>query len=494
MAPAEGVEEGRSGDSPSSLRKSKDPLFLSWLCVHSSAFGAASSGLSEILPGATTVVERFRPIRFSRAGVRGLKVSATLSINDRVKEMWAAGQNVFHMAFGESRFPVHPKIAETLFGNVQKRSYLPAAGLPELREAIAGHYGRVYDLDVSPDQVVTGPGSKSLIFATLQCLGEEIIVPRPSWVTYAPQVHLLGKPITWVPTHPEDHYLVGTDVLQVALQESHHDMGNPEVLILNNPGNPTGTMRSPEQNQILGEFCKDQELMVISDEIYARTAFTDIPFVSFAKYYEEGTIVTGGLSKDLSLGGWRFGVAVVPGTNGGRALAKALTNIATNVWSCVVAPVQYAALLAYSGDPDIEEYVRLCSRMHAIRTRHLYDVMVRLGVQCVEPSGAFYIFPCFDEWRESLASLGITNDEELAFHLLEKYEIATIPGSAFHSVRDFCLRISSSFIDMATDEKAEAIVEAYREDPDPERFIQNHHPRLQVVVERLEDFVGELKR
>jgi aspartate/methionine/tyrosine aminotransferase len=440
------------------------------------------------------VVERFRPIRFSRAGVRGLKVSATLSINDRVKELWAAGQNVFHLAFGESRFPVHPKIAEALCANAQKRSYLPAAGIAELRKTIAEHYGRVYDFEVKPEQVVAGPGSKSLIYASLQCLGEEIIIPRPSWVTYAPQVHLIGKPITWVPTYPEDNYLVGTDVLQVALQESHHDMGNPEVLVLNNPGNPTGTMRSPEQNRALGEFCREQELMVISDEIYARTAFTDIPFVSFGKYYPEGTIVTGGLSKDPSLGGWRFGVAIVPDSKGGRALAQALTSISTNVWSCVAAPVQYAALVAYGGDPDVEEYVGICSRMHAIRTRYLYDLMVRLGVQCVEPSGAFYIFPCLDAWREPLAALGITNDEELALHLLEEYEIAALPGSAFNSVRDFCLRISSSFIDMATDEKADAIVAAFIDDPDPERFVQNHHPRLQTVAQRFGEFIEELDR
>ena len=439
------------------------------------------------------MVERFRPIRFSRAGVRGLKVSATLSINDRVKEMWAAGENVYHLAFGESRFPVHPRIAQALIRNVQKRSYLPAAGIPELRKAIAGHYRRLYDLDVEPDQVVTGPGSKSLIFATLLSLGEEIIIPQPSWVTYAPQVQLMGKPITWVPTHPEDHYLVGTHDLTEALQSAHHDMGNPEVLILNNPGNPTGTMRSPEQNRHLAEFCREQELMVISDEIYARTAFSNIPFVSFGKYYEEGTIVMGGLSKDLSLGGWRIGVAIVPPTNGGRALAKALTNLATNIWSCVAAPVQYAALVAYSGDPDIEEYVALCSRMHAIRTMYLYRLMVRLGVQCVEPSGAFYIFPCFDQYKDALLARGITNDEELAMHLLDRYEIAALPGSAFHSVREFCLRVSSSFIDLATDEQADAIVAAFREDPDPERFIRNHHPRLQKVAERFEEFMEELK-
>jgi len=440
------------------------------------------------------VVERYRPIRFSHAGVRGLKISATLAINDRVKEMWTAGKNVYHLAFGESRFPVHPKIAEALCQNAQKRSYLPGAGIPELRKAIAEYYQRLYELDVAPDQVVTGPGSKSLIYATLQSLGEEIIIPRPSWVTYGPQVHLIGKPVTWVPTHPEDQYLVGTDVLQEALQASHHDMGNPEVLILNNPGNPTGTMRSPEQNQHLAEFCREQELMVISDEIYARTVFSNVPFVSFGKYYKEGTIVMGGLSKDLSLGGWRMGVAIVPPTNGGRALAKVLTNIATNVWSCVSAPVQYAALVAYSGDAEIEDYVTLCSRMHAIRTRYLYQLMVRLGVQCVEPAGAFYVFPCFDQYKDALNARGITNDQELAFHLLEKYEIATIRGSAFNSVREFCLRVSSSFIDLATDEQADALVAAFREDPNPERFIRNHHPRLQKVAERFGEFMEELKR
>jgi len=440
------------------------------------------------------VVERFKPIRFTRAGVRGLKVSATLAINDRVKELWAEGKNVFHLAFGESRFPVHPKIASALCDNVQKRSYLPAAGINELREAIARHYQRHFDLDVNPAHVVTGPGSKSLLFATLQCLGEEIIIPRPSWVTYAPQVHLLGKPITWVPTHPEDRYLVGIDVLQEALQTSLHDMGNPEVLILNNPGNPTGTMRSPEQNQHLADFCRDADLMVISDEIYARTTFSNVPFVSFGKCYAEGTIVMGGLSKDLSLGGWRFGVAITPPTKGGKALATALTNIAANVWSCVSSPVQYAALVAYSGDPEIEEYVKCCSRMHAIRTRYLYDLMVRLGIPCVEPAGAFYTFPCFDDWEEALRAKGITNDHELAFYLLEKYEIAALPGSEFNAVRKYCLRVSSSFIDLATDDKAEALVDAYRADPDPERFIQDHHPRLQMVAERFGEFMEDLNR
>lgn len=125
------------------------------------------------------MVERYKPIRFSRAGVRGLKISATLAINDRVKEMWAAGKNVYHLAFGESRFPAHPKIAEALAQNAQKRSYLPAAGIPELRKAIAEYYHRHYELEVAPEQVITGPGSKALIYATSSAWGKRSSSPGP---------------------------------------------------------------------------------------------------------------------------------------------------------------------------------------------------------------------------------------------------------------------------------------------------------------------------
>ena len=131
--------------------------------------------------------------------------------------------------------------------------------------------------------------------------------------------------------------------------------------------------------------------------------------------------------------------------------------------------------------------------MHAIRTRFLYRTMQRLGVPCVEPAGAFYIYPSFEKWKEPLAARGVHNDQDLAFHLIDRYEIATLPGSEFNAAQDFCLRISSSYIDVATDDSAEALLAAFREDPDPERFIQNHHPRLQKVAERFGEFISDLE-
>ena len=438
------------------------------------------------------MVERFKPIRFSRAGIRGLKASATIAINDRVREMWDEGRNVYHLAFGESRFPIHPKIAAALGANAHHRSYTSALGIPELRKAVAEHYQRRFDLDVVPDQVVVGPGSKSLIFSALMALGEEIIIPQPSWVSYGPQVHILGKPVTFVPTRPEMNYELELDVLEGRIHESRQNWGNPEVFIVNSPKNPTGTVMRPETVEALAGFAREHELMVLSDEIYALTVFTTIPHVSMSQFYPEGTVVFGGLSKSLPLGGWRIGVAILPREKGGTALGQAMANIASNIWTCTPAPVQYAALVAYSDDSEVEEYIDVCRRMHAIRTRFLYRIMQRLGVPCVEPAGAFYIYPSFEKWKEPLAARGIHNDQDLAFHLIDRYEIAALPGSDFHAAQDFCLRISSSYIDAATDESAEALLAAFTEDPDPERFIQNHHPRLQKVAERFGEFISDL--
>ena len=440
------------------------------------------------------MVERYKPIRFSRAGIRGLKASATIAINDRIKEMWDSGRNVYHLAFGESRFPVHPKLAAALGANAQKRSYTPPLGIMELRRAIARHYQRRFDLDVSPDQVVVGPGSKSLIFSCLMALGEEVIVPQPSWVSYGPQAHILGKPITFIPTRPEMNFEFELDVLEAHIRESRENWGNPEVFIVNSPKNPTGTMMRPAKVEALAEFAREHELMVLSDEIYALTAFNDIPHVSIARFYPEGAVVFGGLSKSLPLGGWRIGTAVLPRANGGKALAQAMSNIASNIWTCASAPVQYAAILAYSDDAEIEEYIDICCRMHAARTRYLYETMRRLGIPCEEPAGAFYVFPCFVKWKEALAARGVYNDNDLAFHLIEKYEIATVPGSEFVSAQDFCLRISSSYIDAADDERAEALLAGFRADPDPANFIKNYHPRLQKVADRFGDFITDLER
>ena len=440
------------------------------------------------------MTERFRPFRFSRAGIRGLKVSATLSMNERVREMRDAGQEVFHLGFGESRFPVHPKLAEALRSSIHQRSYLPSLGICELREAIAQFYQQKFQLAVFPSQVVVGPGSKSLLYALVMALGEELILTQPSWVSYAPQAHILGKPVLWVPLLPEHGYQLDVDLLRQAMEEDKEDWGNPELLIINSPHNPTGTMLTPDKVKALADFARAEQLMVLSDEIYALTAHGQVPHVSIAKHYPEGAIVLGGLSKHLSLGGWRFGVAILPPGRTGEALRRALQNIAGSIWSSVASPIQYAALAAYN-DPEIDAYIDLCTQMHAARTRYLYDRLVEAEIPCVEPNGAFYIYPSFNRWKRALVSLGVKTADDLALHLLDKYELATLPATAFGGrSRDLSLRLSSSYLDMGTDEKAANLVKVFSADRDPQQFIQDHHPRLREAATRLAEFAADLKK
>ena len=441
------------------------------------------------------MTERSRPIRFSGAHIRGSRVSATLSMNERVREMWDAGRQVFHLGFGESRFPVHPKLAEALRSNLHQRSYLPSLGIRELRETIAQFYQLKFELAVSPDQVVVGPGSKALLYALVMALGEQLILTHPSWVSYAPQAQMLGKPVLRVPLLAEQGYQLEVDLLRQKMEEDREEWGNPELLVVNSPHNPTGTMLSPEKVQALAGVSRAERLMVLSDEIYALVAHGRVPHVSIAHHYPEGTVVLGGLSKHLSLGGWRFGVAILPAGQAGEALRRALQNIAGNIWSSVASPIQYAALVAYGNDAEIDEYVDLCARMHAARTRYLYERLVEAGVPCVEPSGAFYLYPDFGKWKEPLAALGIKTSDDLADHLLERYELATLPGSAFGSLpQDLSLRLSSSYLDMGTDEKAAELVEAFAADRDPERFIEAYHPRLREAANRLAKFATYLQQ
>jgi aspartate/methionine/tyrosine aminotransferase len=416
-------------------------------------------------------------------------------MNERVREMWASGQHVYHLGFGESRFPVPAKLAEAVGAHAQQRSYLPALGIPELREAVAQFYQRKFQMAVSPSQVVVGPGSKSLLYGLVMALGEELILPQPSWVSYAPQAHLLGKPVLWVPMQPEYNYCLEIDLLRQKMEEEKEEWGNPELLIVNSPHNPTGTMMPPSKVQALADFAREEQLMVLSDEIYALVSHGRIAHSSVAHHYPEGTVVLGGLSKHLSLGGWRFGVAILPAGRTGEALRRALQNIAGSIWSCVAAPIQYAALVAYSNDPEIDSYVELCTRMHAIRTSYLFRRMVEAGIPCVEPSGAFYTFPSFDRWRKPLAALGVKSSDDLAIYLLEKYELATLPGSAFGSPpEELVLRLSSSYLDAGTDEKAANLVSAFLAESDAERFIEEHHPQLREATTRLSEFVNDLER
>ena len=426
-----------------------------------------------------------------RAAVGNLQSSLTLQINDHMRRLRAAGQPVYHLGFGESRFPVHALIAQALGENAQQRSYQPLLGIPALRQAIGAYYQNKFGWELDAEQVVVGPGSKALLYALMLALRGEVILPTPTWVSYAPQAELTDRPFSYVPMDGRQGYRLDAERVRAHL----NGRANPITLLYSNPHNPTGTVMTSAEAQALAALARERELTVLSDEIYMLTTHADAPRASVYDHYPQGTVVTGGTSKHLSLGGWRFGVAILPPGAPGRALADALHNLAGAIWSCVAAPIQHAAMVAYSGAAEIERYIQDCTRMHAARTRYLYDALAEFGVSMPEPQGGFYLYPSFARWKAALGERGVRTSAELAHLLLEDYQIAVLPGSAFgDDSGELTLRLSSSYLDVGTDEQAAALPAAFADDPDPERFMQQHHPETRAVVHRFADFIGSLER
>jgi aspartate/methionine/tyrosine aminotransferase len=366
--------------------------------------------------------------------------------------------------------------------------------LPELRQNIAEYYRQKFQIDTTADRVITGTGSKSLLFAAVQALEGDMLLPSPSWVSYDTQAYLTNKAVSWIPTHLQDNYCLTAEGLVTGLKTAKAAGQSPSILVLNTPNNPSGVMYPPDLLAELAKVARAEGLVIISDEIYALTAYGDIPHASIAHYYPEGTIVTGGLSKHLSLGGWRFGLAVLPGSKFGEQLYRYMSAVASNIWTTVAAPVQYAAIVAYSNDPDIDAYVDTCTTIHGYVTGHLHQIMQSLDVPCPKPSGGFYLYPSFVPWREALIQKhNVHNSQDLAHFLLDEERIASLPGSTFGAnPQDLTLRLSTSYLYALTDEAGETTLAAFQKDHTPEQFLKETCPGVIEVGEKFKTLVQSL--
>lgn len=420
--------------------------------------------------------------------------SPTLAINERVRQLTAEGRTVFQLGFGESRFPVHPKILDALCEHATARSYTPVAGLPELRAAIAEFYSREFKLGTASEQVIVGPGSKSLLFALVRALDGDVLLPRPTWVSYEPQALIADRRVTWIDTHFEDEYCLTAEGLTAGLARAREAGQQPRILVLANPNNPTGIAYPAATSEALAQVARDNALAVISDEIYALINHCQRPHVSIATCYPEGTFVTGGLSKHHSLGGWRFGLAVVPAGEAGAEVMQALTAVAGAVWSSPAAPVQHAATVAYSDEPDIMAYVRTCAAIHAVVTHELYHQLQEAGIPCPRPSGAYYVYPNFNRWQEVLRRRhDVATSNDLAALMLDEYGIAALPGTAFGArPDDLSVRLSTSYLYAQDDAQVEAALAAYAQAPNPAEFVRSACPDVFEVGRRFQAFVETL--
>ncbi|HWC81320.1 MAG TPA: pyridoxal phosphate-dependent aminotransferase [Pseudonocardiaceae bacterium] len=345
--------------------------------------------------------------------------SATLAINEQIQARRAAGESVLHLGFGEAGLPVLPQLAAVLADTAGANAYPPVLGEPDARAAAAGYLGR-RGLPTDADQVIFAPGSKALLFALLAALPGDVVLPQPSWVSYAAQAALVGKSVIGVPVPPGSGGIPDPARLSAALATAER----PGVLVLTLPDNPTGRVASLELVTEVCRIAREHDLAIISDEIYRD--LTTETVLSPAEIAPERTVVTGGLSKNLALGGYRIGFARLPGNGPLTGLSDDLVGIASEVWSGLAAPMQAVAAYALAEPPEIVEHVAKSRRLHTAVARAVHQVFVAAGAQCPPPQAAFYLYPDFAVLRPKFRT-----GAELAENLLTRHGIGVLAGAEF---------------------------------------------------------------
>jgi aspartate aminotransferase len=392
-----------------------------------------------------------------------VSVSATLAANEALSERRRRGERVLPLAFGEAGVPVASVLREALATASHRNRYGPVAGLAGLREAAAGYWTR-RGLSTSPDEVVCGPGSKALLYGLLLCLRADIAIPRPSWVSYAAQASLAGIRPVYVPILPGQGGVPDPDLLSAAVTAAREDGRRVGAVIVTLPDNPTGTLASAGVVRALCDVAARHDLLIISDEIYRDLVHAgETDFLSPAAVAPERTVVTSGLSKNLALGGWRIGVARLPGgTPAVTALREALLGTCSEIWSAPAAPVQQAAALAFREPPAVTARIARSRHLHASVARAVADRFTGAGVAVPRPRGGFYLYPDFGAHRSALLGrFGVESSADLATLLLHRHGIGVLPGSAFgEPERELRLRVATSQLYGESAERQEAALAA----------------------------------
>jgi aspartate aminotransferase len=360
--------------------------------------------------------------------IASIAESATLKVDAKAKSLQAAGRPVVSYAAGEPDFPTPPHIVEAASAAVldpKNHRYTPAAGLPELREAIAAKTLRDSGVEVSPAQVIVTNGGKQAVyqsFATLLDPGDEVLVPTPFWTTYPEAIRLAGGVPVEVFAGSDQDYLVTVEQLEAART------ARTKVLLFVSPSNPTGAVYSPEQTKEIGEWADAHGLWVISDEIYQNLVYDGVEAVSIASAVPalaDRTLLVNGVAKTYAMTGWRVGWMVGP-----LDAIKAASNLQSHLSSNVSNVSQRAAIAALNGPQDTVETMR---STYDRRRRLIVDGLNAIdGVHTPLPQGAFYVYPDVTGLLgRTWGGVTPTTSLELADLILEQVEVATVPGEAF---------------------------------------------------------------
>ena len=430
----------------------------------------------------------------TEAHLATVEIPANLRINDQIQRFREACRRMgcrrpyHHFAFGQSPFSPPPSVVEALRAHAGEHGYLPTAGLPTLRETVARYYAHHFRITVAPEQVVVSPGSKEMIAMLLTALEGRVLVPIPSWVSYMPQAAILRKEVVPLRLHASEGFKLTPERLRHGIEKA---AGSPSILILNHPHNPTGAVYDRGELETLAEVCRTHGVAVISDEIYARTAFDPEAFTSMGEVYPEGTIVTGGLSKDRGAGGYRVGVGIFPPRE--KQLLSDVLKIAGSTYSSVAAPIQHAAIHAYTLDEDVESTIRDCRAVNRAVGEVASALFSAAGFEMRAPQGAFYLFVDLGRDREAFTKIGLDTSAAVAEHVLHVEHTAMLPGNAL-LLDDGELAFRCSYVDYDGDA---ALTEWRRCSPstksEREDFVRRMCPLIPEGIRYLERYLAQIR-
>jgi aspartate aminotransferase len=368
------------------------------------------------------------PTRRISARVSAIAESATLAVDAKAKALKAAGRPVIGFGAGEPDFPTPGYIVEAAqkaAAEPRFHKYTPAAGLPELRKAVADKTARDSGYAVTDDQVLVTNGGKQAVyeaFATLLDDGDEALLPAPYWTTYPEAIALAGGVPVLVHTDESTGYLASVDDLEAARTE------RTKLLVFVSPSNPTGAVYPPDQVKAIGEWAAAKGIWVVTDEIYEHLVYDGATFSSIpvaAPEIADRCVVLNGVAKTYAMTGWRVGWMIGP-----KDVIKAATNLQSHATSNVANVSQVAALAAVSGDLSAVAAMREAfDRRRKTIVRMLNEIP---GVVCPEPLGAFYAYPSVKGvLGKDIAGQRPQSSAELASLILDEAEVAVVPGEAF---------------------------------------------------------------
>ena len=359
--------------------------------------------------------------------VRSLRPEGAYAVLAKAQEMERQGRDIVHFEIGQPDFQTFPNIAMAGIRAIAegKTRYNPSSGLPALREAVAEDVNDRRRLQVRPEEVVIGPGAKPLLFFSTLALvepGDEVLYPNPGYPTYEAMIRVAGgKPVP-VPLVEEKGFSLDLDTLEDLVSD------RTRMIILNSPGNPTGGIIPPSDLERIAAIAEDHDCWILSDEIYSRLIYDDVPYVSIASLpgMKKRTIVVDGFSKTYAMTGWRLGYGIMP-----AELAERVGLLLTHSIGCTATFTQYAGIEALRGPQEQVERARAeFERRRDFIVAGLRNIP---GVRCQTPSGAFYVFPNVKAFGKPV--------DELADYILEEAGVALLPGTAFGEMGEGYLRI-----------------------------------------------------